>query len=88
MFTDLVEVVVNLIVLQVMFSYHTTFISVVLANLDNDTVDAFPPGAEDAIYVGYAKVDNGELYPMVMSIGNNPQYGNKKKSIVRYLFRV
>ncbi|KAE9556141.1 hypothetical protein FO519_000629 [Halicephalobus sp. NKZ332] len=50
-------------------------------NLDRDTVDTFPSDAEDGIYVGYAKVDDGELYPMVMSIGNNPQYENKRKSI-------
>lgn len=61
-------------------------ISFFLANLDDDAVESFPKNIEDGVFVGYAKVDDGELYPMLMSIGNNPQYGNTKKSIVNFLF--
>uniref|UniRef100_A0AC34PV13 Riboflavin kinase n=1 Tax=Panagrolaimus sp. JU765 TaxID=591449 RepID=A0AC34PV13_9BILA len=51
------------------------------ANLDDDAVETFPKNIEDGVFVGFAKVDDGELYPMLMSLGNNPQYGNTKKSL-------
>jgi len=37
---------------------------------------------ETGIYYGYAKVDGGPVYKMVMSIGWNPYYKNVKKSMV------
>lgn len=40
--------------------------------------DSFKPG----VYYGWANVDHGPVYKMVMSIGWNPFYDNKEKSIV------
>lgn len=34
------------------------------------------------VYYGWASVDRGPVYKMVMSIGWNPQYENEKKSMV------
>ena len=35
------------------------------------------------IYHGWARVDDGSIEKMVMSIGWNPYYKNEKKSMVR-----
>ena len=37
---------------------------------------------ETGIYYGFASVDGGPVYKMVMSIGWNPFYKNVKKSMV------
>ena len=40
---------------------------------------------ETGIYYGFASVDGGPVYKMVMSIGWNPFYKNVKKSMVHVL---
>lgn len=37
---------------------------------------------DTGIYYGFASVDNGDVYKMVMSIGWNPFYDNTHKSMV------
>jgi hypothetical protein len=48
----------------------------------SEVVDTLPSDMETGIYYGYAKVDGGPVYKMVMSIGWNPYYKNVKKSMV------
>ena len=38
---------------------------------------------ETGIYYGFANVDRGPVYKMVMSIGWNPYFKNVKKSMVQ-----
>lgn len=46
-------------------------------------VDGLPEDIKCGVYYGWAKVDDGLVHKMVMSIGWNPQYENIKKSMVR-----
>ena len=45
-------------------------------------VEGLPAETTTGIYYGWARVDNGPIYKMVMSIGWNPYYKNEKKSMV------
>ena len=53
-----------------------------LANFEEDVVEQLPSEFECGIYCGWASVDNGPVYKMVMSIGFNPFYNNTKKAMV------
>jgi len=46
-------------------------------------VDNLPNDIGTGIYCGWAKVDDGAVYKMVMSVGWNPYFKNEKKSMVR-----
>ena len=46
--------------------------------------DTIPSG----IYYGWAMVDEGPVYKMVMSIGWNPVYQNEKRSMVRIVISI
>jgi len=50
------------------------------ANFPEAVVDELPDEVTTGVYYGWAQVDKGEVYKMVMSIGWNPFYQNKKKS--------
>ncbi|XP_023158333.1 putative riboflavin kinase [Ceratitis capitata] len=52
------------------------------ANFSLEVVKSLPAEVPLGIYYGWANVDNGEVYKMVMSIGTNPYYDNKEKSMV------
>ncbi|KAK3095269.1 hypothetical protein FSP39_012503 [Pinctada imbricata] len=52
------------------------------ANFPQEVVDKLPECVESGVYYGWANVDGGEVYKMVMSIGWNPYYNNTKKSMV------
>ena len=52
------------------------------ANFPTDVVDKLPADIEGGVYCGWACVDNGPVFKMVMSIGWNPYYHNEKKSMV------
>lgn len=56
---------------------------VFLANVPLEVVKQLPKDIETGIYFGWANVDNGDVHKMVMSIGWNPFYENKEKSMVR-----
>ena len=45
-------------------------------------VERLPPDLVSGVYYGWASVDQGPVYKMVMSIGWNPQWQNKKRSMV------
>ena len=53
-----------------------------LANYPESVVDQLPSKFECGVYYGCARVDNGPVHKMVMSVGWNPQYKNEKKSMV------
>lgn len=62
-----------------------------LANIPMDVVKKLPEELKTGIYFGWANVDNGDVYKAVLSIGWNPFYDNKEKSLVctyfiHYLF--
>ncbi|KAJ8930535.1 hypothetical protein NQ314_016648 [Rhamnusium bicolor] len=49
------------------------------ANFPEEVVNKLPAIIQTGIYYGYASVDKGDVYKMVMSIGWNPFYKNLKK---------
>lgn len=49
-------------------------------------MDSLPEAISTGIYYGWASVDRGPVYKMVMSVGWNPFYKNSKKSMVRKYF--
>lgn len=53
-----------------------------LANFPLEVVRNLPRDIITGIYYGWASVDNGDVYKMVMSIGMNPFYDNKERSMV------
>ena len=46
--------------------------------LPDHVLNAFPMG----VYAGWGRVRGGELYPVAASLGDNPYYGNDKKTLV------
>eukprot|EP01001_Neometanema_parovale_P011253 NODE_7493_length_762_cov_127.974961_g7249_i0.p1 GENE.NODE_7493_length_762_cov_127.974961_g7249_i0~~NODE_7493_length_762_cov_127.974961_g7249_i0.p1 ORF type:complete len:212 (+),score=36.64 NODE_7493_length_762_cov_127.974961_g7249_i0:61-636(+) len=50
------------------------------ANLDDTTVRQVPPNVEGVFY-GWARVEQGEVLPMVMSLGYNLQYKQDTKTL-------
>lgn len=57
-------------------------ISGLLANFALDVVQKLPADIDNGVYIGWAKVDDGEVHKAVLSIGWNPFYGNNQKSVV------
>ncbi|XP_067615358.1 putative riboflavin kinase [Eurosta solidaginis] len=55
------------------------------ANYPLEVVKALPAAFTQGIYYGWANIDNGEVYKMVMSIGTNPYYDNKEKSMETHI---
>ena len=53
------------------------------ANLDfvSDNAKEIKSKLTQGVYYGYARVGGGEIYPMAMSIGDNPHYGNKEVTV-------
>ncbi|KAA0713724.1 Riboflavin kinase [Triplophysa tibetana] len=51
------------------------------ANFPESVVDSLPADINTGIYYGWARVGNGDIHKMVMSIGWNPYYKNTKKSM-------
>ena len=52
--------------------------------MDDDTVQNLSSLIEIGIYCGFAQINDGPVYKMVMSLGNNPFFGSTKKCLVRY----
>jgi len=57
-------------------------VDAVSANFEEDVVATLREEFECGIYCGWASVDNGHVYKMVMSVGFNPFYNNTKKTMV------
>ena len=51
------------------------------ANFSDAVVEELPAKFECGVYYGWAVVDNGPVYRMVMSVGWNPFYKNTKKTM-------
>lgn len=51
------------------------------ANFPDSVVEGLPEAFECGVYYGWALVDNGPVYEMVMSVGWNPFYKNTKKTM-------
>ncbi|VDL94462.1 unnamed protein product [Schistocephalus solidus] len=52
------------------------------ANMSEDVIEKLPSTMPTGVYAGWAQVDDGPVYKMVMSLGWNPFYKNKRKSLV------
>ena len=46
-------------------------------------MEQLPAELQSGVYFGWARVGAGPVHPMVMSIGWNPQFMNKERSMVR-----
>ncbi|KAL7032115.1 hypothetical protein ACKWTF_007224 [Chironomus riparius] len=55
------------------------------ANFPVEVVQNLPKEIDIGIYYGYASIDNGDVHKMVMSIGWNPYYHNKHKSMETHI---
>ena len=51
------------------------------ANFPDDVVENLPPEFKQGVYYGWAQVDSGPVYKMVMSIGNNPHFNNINRTM-------
>lgn len=61
-------------VLKRPFSWNCT------ANFNPESFKEILEEGDIGVYYGWARLNDDAVEPMVMSIGNNPQYGNKEKS--------
>lgn len=52
------------------------------ANFPLEVVQKLPKDLDAGVYFGWANVDNGDVHKAVLSIGWNPYYHNKEKSMV------
>lgn len=59
--------------------------SALLANFPLEVVKSLPESLPTGAYYGWANVDNGPVYKMVLSIGWNPFYNNKEKSVETHM---
>ncbi|ESO85091.1 hypothetical protein LOTGIDRAFT_168116 [Lottia gigantea] len=55
------------------------------ANFPDNVVDNLPECIGCGVYYGWAKVDQGSVFKMVMSVGWNPYYQNKKKTMETHI---
>jgi len=55
------------------------------ANIATDAYCELLNKMDNGVYCGWANVDGGEVYKMVMSVGDNPFYHNVSKSIEVHL---
>uniref|UniRef100_A0A1A9W8B0 riboflavin kinase n=1 Tax=Glossina brevipalpis TaxID=37001 RepID=A0A1A9W8B0_9MUSC len=60
-------------------------IGIPTANYPLEVVKSLPNCFKTGIYYGWANVDNGPVYKMVMSVGWNPYYSNKEKSMETHI---
>ena len=51
--------------------------------MERSAVELLPEELDTGVYYGYGCVDYGAVHEMVMSIGTNPYYNNKERSMVR-----
>ncbi|GFG31173.1 hypothetical protein Cfor_00577 [Coptotermes formosanus] len=55
------------------------------ANFPDEVVNDLPEEINTGVYYGWAKLDNGPVHKMVMSIGWNPYFRNVKKSMETHI---
>ncbi|KAK9507072.1 hypothetical protein O3M35_008895 [Rhynocoris fuscipes] len=51
------------------------------ANYSSEVVKNLPHNLETGVYYGWSQIDNGAVHKMVMSVGWNPFYQNKVKTM-------
>ncbi|KRK03075.1 putative riboflavin kinase [Drosophila yakuba] len=55
------------------------------ANFPLEVVKSLPESLPTGAYYGWANVDNGPVHKMVLSVGWNPFYNNKEKSVETHM---
>ncbi|KAK4885086.1 hypothetical protein RN001_001357 [Aquatica leii] len=55
------------------------------ANFPPSVVKDLPEDLNTGVYFGFASIDKGDVYKMVMSVGWNPYFKNKQKSMETHL---
>ncbi|XP_030373501.1 putative riboflavin kinase [Scaptodrosophila lebanonensis] len=55
------------------------------ANFPLEVVRSLPESFITGAYYGWANINNGEVHKMVMSVGWNPFYNNKEKSVETHI---
>ncbi|XP_034115811.1 putative riboflavin kinase isoform X1 [Drosophila albomicans] len=55
------------------------------ANMSLEAVKALPDSLQTGVYYGWAKVNDSDVHKMVLSIGWNPFYNNKEKSVETHI---
>lgn len=63
--------------------FQCEFLLELSANFPVEVVRSLPSDFATGIYCGWAQVDSGDVHKMVMSVGWNPFFDNKEKSMVR-----
>ncbi|GAB0088594.1 Riboflavin kinase [Sergentomyia squamirostris] len=58
------------------------------ANFPIEVVRSLPDDFETGIYCGWAQVNGGVVYKMVMSVGWNPFFDNKEKSMETHILQM
>uniref|UniRef100_A0A5S6QX01 riboflavin kinase n=1 Tax=Trichuris muris TaxID=70415 RepID=A0A5S6QX01_TRIMR len=58
------------------------------ANLSDDAIKALPQQFACGVYYGFANVDKGPIYEMVMSVGWNIQFESERKTMAIHLLHV
>lgn len=55
------------------------------ANFSEEVVAALPEQFPTGVYYAWARIDNGDVHKAVLSVGYNPFYKNKTKSIETHI---
>lgn len=55
------------------------------ANLDETAIASLPADFSNGVYAGFARVADGALHQMVMSVGNNPQFHAQQRTMEVHL---
>lgn len=53
-----------------------------LANYPEDVINSLPHSLDTGVYYGWASLDGDQVFKMVLSVGWNPFFENKNKSMV------
>lgn len=57
------------------------------ANVAESAIPKLLEHAESGIYYGWSRIEDGEVYPMVMSVGWNPYYKNTVRAAEVHIMR-
>lgn len=60
-------------------------LGIATANFSPEVVNQLPEEVKTGVYYGFAQVSQGPVYKMVMSVGWNPYYKNKQKSMETHI---
>lgn len=57
------------------------------ANFPDEVVDQLPAAFDQGVYYGWASLDGGPIYKMVMSVGTNPFWNNERKTMETHILQ-